>query len=160
MKIDVIHADYLNKLHAAHISELLNIYAMDPMGGGVPLREEVKKNVVKALAARPYALSVLAYSGSKPVGLANCFEMFSTFSCKSVLNIHDFMVVEAFRGQGISQRLLEEVEEIAKSKGCCKITLEVLSGNEVAKAAYRKFGFAGYELDPSAGSALFWQKTF
>jgi len=54
--------------------------------------------------------------------------------------------------------LLEKVEEVACSKGCCKITLEVLSNNEIAKCAYSKFGFAGYELDPEAGSALFWQK--
>jgi len=37
--------------------------------------------------------------------------------------------------------------------------LEVLSNNEVAKSAYSKFGFSGYELDPKAGAALFWQKT-
>ncbi|MFT5906124.1 MAG: ribosomal protein S18 acetylase RimI-like enzyme, partial [Cryomorphaceae bacterium] len=40
----------------------------------------------------------------------------------------------------------------------CKITLEVLSKNEVAKSAYQKFGFSGYELDPEAGKALFWEK--
>lgn len=50
------------------------------------------------------------------------------------------------------------VEEIAISKGCCKITLEVLSNNESAKVAYKKFGFSSYELDPKAGVALFWQK--
>jgi len=38
--------------------------------------------------------------------------------------------------QGISQMMLEKVEEIAKEKGCCKITLEVLSNNEVAKSSY------------------------
>lgn len=55
--------------------------------------------------------------------------------------------------------MLEKVEEIARSKDCCKVTLEVLSNNEVAKSAYRKFGFSGYELDPEAGFALFWQKS-
>ena len=55
--------------------------------------------------------------------------------------------------------MLNKVEEIALAKGCCKVTLEVLSNNIVAKSAYLKFGFAGYELDPKAGSALFWQKT-
>ena len=53
----------------------------------------------------------------------------------------------------------EKVEEIAISKGCCKLTLEVLSGNAVAKASYEKFGFSGYELDPKVGNALFWQKS-
>jgi hypothetical protein len=31
--------------------------------------------------------------------------------------------------------MLEKVEEIARSKHCCKITLEVLSHDEVAKSA-------------------------
>ncbi len=47
---------------------------------------------------------------------------------------------------------------MAKSKGCCKVILEVLSNNEPAKSAYSKFGFLGYQLDPAAGPALFWQK--
>ncbi len=54
--------------------------------------------------------------------------------------------------------MLDKVEEVAIEKGCCKITLEVLSKNEAAKSAYKKFGFSDYELDPNAGSALFWQK--
>ena len=54
--------------------------------------------------------------------------------------------------------MLAKVEEIAKEKGCCKITLEVLNKNEPAKSSYKKFGFSAYELDESAGSAMFWQK--
>ena len=50
------------------------------------------------------------------------------------------------------------VEEVALLKGCFKITLEVLSSNVPAKAAYEKFGFTGYELDPEKGHALFWEK--
>ena len=54
--------------------------------------------------------------------------------------------------------MLDKVELIAKERACCKITLEVLEGNEPAKSAYIKFGFAGFELDPKMGKALFWQK--
>ena len=67
-------------------------------------------------------------------------------------------MLNEFRGNGISQKMLEKVEEIARTKGCCKITLEVLSNNEAAKSAYRKFGFSDYVLDAKAGTALFWQK--
>ncbi|MDU0356030.1 GNAT family N-acetyltransferase [Paraglaciecola aquimarina] len=55
--------------------------------------------------------------------------------------------------------MLQKVEQIARQKDCCKITLEVLEGNEVAKNAYLKHGFAGYELDPEQGKAMFWQKV-
>ena len=34
----------------------------------------------------------------------------------------------------------------------------IYSGNIPAKKAYEQAGFEGYELDPSAGFAEFWQK--
>ncbi len=137
---------------------LLNDYASDPMGGGKPLGDEVKNKLVKELSKLPHAFSVIAYIENTPVGLVNCFEGFSTFACKPLVNIHDVVVLEKYRGHGISQKMLAKVEEIAISKGCCKMTLEVLSKNEAAKSAYRKFGFSDYALDPDAGTALFWQK--
>ena len=137
---------------------LLDAYASDPMGGGKPLRVEGKNNLVKELSRLPHAFSVIAYVDDTPVGLVNCFEGFSTFACKPLVNIHDVVVVDKYRGKGISQKMLAKVEEIAISKGCCKMTLEVLSKNEAAKSAYRKFGFADYALDPEAGTAHFWQK--
>ena len=89
----------------------------------------------------------------------NCFETYSSFKGKPLVNIHDVIVIKAFRGLGLSQLMLEKVEEIAKQKGCCKLTLEVLEGNEVAQHSYKKFGFEGYELDPAMGKAVFWQKS-
>ncbi len=55
--------------------------------------------------------------------------------------------------------MFERVENIAISKGCCKLTLEVLEGNRVTQSSYSKFGFSDYELDPKMGRALFWQKV-
>ena len=158
MNIEVVKANYLSQQHGREIPMLLDGYASDPMGGGQPLNENVKNNIVKALSKLPHAFSVIAYVDGQPAGLVNCFEAFSTFSCKPLINIHDFVVLNEYRCNGISQRMLDKVEEIAKTKGCCKVTLEVLSNNETAKSAYRKFGFSDYELDPKAGAALFWQK--
>lgn len=158
MTSELIFADYLNPKHAQHIVDLLNAYAEEPMGGGKPLAEEVKQNLVAGLAARNYAHKVIAYIDGEPAGLVNVFEAFSTFKAKPLMNIHDVVVIPEYRGLGLSQKMLEKVEELAKEKGCCKLTLEVLSGNAVAKSAYEKFGFSGYELDPKAGQALFWQK--
>lgn len=158
MNIRVIQADYQNPQHAADIPALLDGYAKDPMGGNQGLSEQTKQDLVAQLAKLPYAFSILCYVDNEPAGLVNCFEAFSTFQCKPLVNIHDLMVSSKFRGQNISQKMLEKVEEMANQKGCCKITLEVLSGNQVAKNAYLKFGFDGYELDPKIGNALFWQK--
>jgi len=158
MKVEVLIADYLNKQHAVDVGSLLNNYAEDPMGGGEPLSDFIKDNLAAELAKVPHAFSVIAYVDGKAAGLINCFELFSTFKCKPLINIHDIVVANEFRGAGISQLMLAKVEERAKEKGCCKITLEVLEGNDVAKSSYIKFGFDGYELDPKMGKALFWQK--
>jgi len=159
MTIEILKADYANPIHQADIPTLLNAYATDPMGGGQALLAQVQENLVPELAKLPHAFSVLAYVDGEAAGLVNCFEAFSTFACKPLINIHDLVVLERHRGKGLSQLMLDKVEEIARAKGCCKITLEVLSNNAIAKSAYLKFGFAGYELDPQAGSALFWQKS-
>jgi ribosomal protein S18 acetylase RimI-like enzyme len=74
------------------------------------------------------------------------------------MNIHDLAVKAEFRGQQIATALMKELEAIAKEKGCCKLTLEVLSNNKKAQQTYLRFGFVGYQLTPEAGHALFWQK--
>ena len=158
MNIKIIKADYLDDKHAKDIVMLMNTYASDPMGGGKPLPEEVKSNLAKALSKIPHAFSMIAYIDNYAVGLVTCFELFSTFSCKPLINIHDVIVLDKYRGNGLSQKMLKKVEDIAISKGCCKLTLEVLANNKIAKLSYSKFGFSDYQLDPKMGTALFWQK--
>jgi ribosomal protein S18 acetylase RimI-like enzyme len=158
MKIDVVRVDYQNERHAKDLAYLLNDYAEDVMGGGVPLAASVRQNIATVLSRVPQAFSLLAYVDDIPAGLVNCFEGFSTFKCQPLINVHDIAVVSDFRGLGLSQRMLDQVEVIAIEKGCCKITLEVLEGNKVAQQAYLKFGFDGYQLDPALGKALFWKK--
>ncbi|MFJ3484948.1 GNAT family N-acetyltransferase [Pseudomonas sp. NPDC090202] len=155
----VLQASYSNPVHAEAIGFLLNQYAEDVMGGGESLSLDTRSQLALELAKRPHAFSVLAFIAGEPVGLVNCFEGFSTFACRPLVNVHDVVVTAACRGQGISQKMLTKVEEIARQRGCCKITLEVLEGNTVAQGAYRKLGYAGYELDPQMGRAMFWQKA-
>ena len=159
MNFEILLADYKNKSHAADIIYLLDAYSKDPMGGGSPLSDFSKDNLIKKLSNIPHAFSVLCYVDNKPAGLINCFEVFSTFQCRPLINIHDVIVIAEFRGLGISQLMMKEVEGIARTSGCCKITLEVLERNEVAKNSYKKFGFVGYELNPLMGRALYWEKS-
>jgi ribosomal protein S18 acetylase RimI-like enzyme len=155
----VLQASYSNPVHADALGFVLNHYAEDVMGGGQSLSADTLQQLAGELAKRPYAFSVLAFVSGQPVGVVNCFEGFSTFACRPLVNIHDVAVLKEWRGKGISQKMLAKVEEIARQRGCCKLTLEVLQGNTVAQGAYRKMGFAGYELDPEMGQAMFWQKT-
>ena len=158
MHLEILQVDYSNPRHCQDLIELLDEYARDPMGGGQPLSSFVKANLAAALAKRPDALSLLAYVEGRAVGLVNCFEGFSTFACKPLLNIHDVVVLKDYRGRGISRQLLEQVEALGRTRGCCKLTLEVLEGNRVARQAYERYGFKGYELDPAMGQALFLEK--
>jgi ribosomal protein S18 acetylase RimI-like enzyme len=159
--IRICRADYANPLHAMAVVSLLDAYAHDPMGGGEGLGEFAKAHVVRELAQLPHAFSVLAFDGAgdnTPVGLVNCFQGFSTFACKPLVNVHDLAVLAAYRGQRIGERMLAFVEHRAKEMGACKLTLEVLSGNASAMRLYARAGFAAYELDPAAGQASLMQK--
>ncbi|MCW8907409.1 MAG: GNAT family N-acetyltransferase [Sedimenticola sp.] len=144
--------------HATALVALLDAYARDPMGGGKGLPETTRNGLVAALRQRRDLVAVLAFDRERPVGLVNCFEGFSTFRCQPLLNIHDVVVVPEYRRQGVARKMLLEVERIARERGCCKLTLEVLEGNKPAREAYRDLGFSGYELDPVMGRALFWEK--
>lgn len=160
----VVEANYANPTHADALVRLLDAYAQDPMGGGEGLSAFARSNVVAALAARPYAFSILAFSGgmdddaSRAVGLVNCIEGFSTFACQPLVNIHDLAVLPGYRGQRIGERMLERVEAIARARGACKLTLEVLQGNQGAHRLYQRMGFIHYALDPAMGQAQFLQK--
>ena len=151
-------ADLSSPLHAATIVELLNAYALDVMGGGTELTQYVKTNLIGELQKRSNCVVILAWVDGNPAGLVICFEAFSTFSCKPILNVHDFAVAAEYRGRGLSQEMLAKVQDIAIERGCCKLTLEVLEGNKIAQSAYKKFGFASYILDPEVGRAMFFEK--
>jgi len=159
--VRVLRADYANPAHASAVVAMLDAYASDPMGGGEPLSDFAKCNLVASLAARPQAFSVLAFLGADdatPVGLVNCIEGFSTFACRPLVNVHDVAVHSGYRGQRIGERMLALAEQIARERGACKLTLEVLSGNAGAMRLYQRVGFANYELDPAMGQAGFMQK--
>jgi len=154
----VRRADYGDTSDAAALVTLLDAYASDPAGGGEPLSAFAKTNLMRELAARPQAYSVLAFDGVQPVGLVNCIEGFSTFACKPLVNVHDVAVVASHRGRGIAEQMLREAERIAVERGAVKMTLEVLEGNASAVKLYVRIGFAGYQLGATMGTAQFLQK--
>lgn len=154
----VRQADYADPADAAALVRLLNAYASEPAGGGEPLSDHVQSNLVRELAARPQAFSILAFDRAVPVGLVNCIEGFSTFKCKPLVNVHDVVVLASHRGRGIAEAMLAEAERLARQRGAVKMTLEVLAGNLPACRLYHRVGYAGYQLDPAMGTAQFMQK--
>jgi len=156
--LKVQRVDYLNANDAQALVFLLNAYAQDPMGGGEALQPEAAARLCADLSRIASAASFIAWLDDKPIGLINCFEGYSTFKAKPLLNVHDIAVLAGHRGQGVGHALLKAAEEHARLRGCCKLTLEVLSGNVPAMRSYKRFGFEQYELDPAAGQAQFMQK--
>lgn len=156
--IQIIEADFSNNQQCNDYVRLLNDYACDVMGGGAELSPRVQQNICSEITMRDIVTVFIAYDTNQAIGLLTCMEVFSTFQCRAILNIHDVYVARDYRGQGNAIKLLQTAQQLALKQRCCKITLEVLQGNTVAKNAYLKFGFKGYELSPKMGSAQFWEK--
>ncbi len=144
---------------------LLDHYMRGPTGNGRPMDDALRARLPDELKRRPTVLCHVGYLDDaggvrRPVGLINCVEGFSTFAGRPLLNIHDIVVHEDYRRRGFASELLAHAEAVARARGCCKLTLEVLTGNRGAYDAYVAFGFRAYELDPAMGAATFMEKKF
>lgn len=156
--LKIMTVDYQDPQQMSDLLMLLDLYAQDSMGGGEPLSAACRQQLPQVLQQCAAAISLIAYQDGTPAGLLNAFQTVSTFAARPLINIHDLAVAPAFRGRRIATALLQHIEQIARERNCCKLTLEVLSGNHTARHTYHRCGFAGYELDPAQGHALFWQK--
>lgn len=67
---------------------------------------------------------------------------------KTSYYIHAIAVFELHRRQGLAEKLLERVEQVAKKIGQSEIALEVVSGNITALRLYDKFGFKKIKTVP------------
>ncbi|WP_242055476.1 GNAT family N-acetyltransferase [Nostoc flagelliforme] len=152
--IEIVEADLSMPAQAEAMVQLMDEYALDPMGGGKGLSDYVKANIRAELAKRFAAHVILAFVDAEPAGLVVCLEGFSTFACKPLLNIHDVIVALPYRGRGLSKLLLQKAEEIALDLGCCKLTLEVLEGNHVAQLEYNACGCRIIVIFNQAGSVV------
>ncbi len=157
-ELKITHVDYLDPQQGEDLVALLNAYALDPLGGNSPLSDEVKQSLPSKLAEVQGANSFIAYINDQPVGLLNAFMGFSTFNAAPLINIHDVFVAPEARGKGVVDALFAAIEALANDLSCCKITLEVLEENGVARSAYNRLGYKGYDLGEVGGEALFWQK--
>ena len=149
MGVEIVDADFGNPAHCAGIVAVLDSYAADPVGGGEPLTADVRDRLVAALRDHPTGSVLLAIEQERPVGIAVCFQGFSTFRARPLLNIHDLAVLPEWRGKGIGRRLLSSAEDRARRSGCCRLTLEVQEDNGRAVALYGSFGFSDLVMGDS-----------
>ncbi len=144
MTLHIQLADLDNVDDQAAIVTLLDHYSQHEMGSGRPLPDDVKSRLIDGLRAHPMSRIFIARSTvtnvAMPVGLAVCFVGFSTFKAKPLVNIHDLVVHESCRGQGIGGQLIDAVADYSKQLGGCAVTLEVRADNP-ARKLYAKKGF-------------------
>ncbi|UCD30965.1 MAG: GNAT family N-acetyltransferase [Desulfobacterales bacterium] len=156
--VEIVEADLSLTEHQHAVVELIDAYAIDPMGNGKPLSAEARRNLIPGLQKHPTTLLFLAYQEGKAMGIAVCFLGFSTFTARPLINIHDLAVLPAYRGHGAGRRLLQEIERKARDLGCCKLTLEVQENNHRARKVYAAAGFAQAVYKEAAGGSLFLAK--
>jgi GNAT superfamily N-acetyltransferase len=139
MQITTKRVDYSNPDDCRDLIYMQSEYAKHEMGHDPPELQRLPER----LSEFSTAFSVLAYEKDRsgPIGLINCFFGFSTFKSRRLVNIHDVIVTETHRGNGVSAALLSAVEQIASEHDCCRLTLEVYTDNTSAQRAYQKFGF-------------------
>lgn len=77
-------------------------------------------------------------------------------------HVTNIAVREAYRGQGLGERLLREMMRTASWLGALRMTLEVRVTNERAQRLYRKLGFdpaglrPGYYSDNNEDALIMW----
>ena len=59
--------------------------------------------------------------------------------------LYSLAVLPECRGRGIGSGLVRHAEEQLKLRGCLKINLQILQGNEAVQAFYRNLG---YQIEP------------
>lgn len=137
--------DFENPQHLTALTELINHYMMDSMGDVQPLNKLQQLRLVDGLANHPTAEVLFAIEDCKVVGLTTSFVNFSTFNVKPYLYIHDVIVLEEHRGNGVGRALMSKLIEQSVEKKYCKVTLEVREDNAVAQSLYGDLGFVKCE---------------
>ena len=105
----------------------------------------------------PYEICLAAHLGKTIAGYA---VLMISFDEGTISNI---AVGEAFRGQGIGERLLKELISRGNEKSAERFTLEVRVSNEPAISLYRKFGFEsvgvrrGFYEKPREDALIMWK---
>ena len=141
IQVTTKRVDYQDARDGRDLIVMLSEYARHELGQDPPGLQEIPQR----LADFPTAFSVLAHAregDQRPVGLINCFFGFSTFQSRRLVNIHDVIVTESCRGQGVTGIMMDAVKEIAEANDCCRLTLEVYANNDSAVRAYHKYGFS------------------
>lgn len=144
-KIEVLIGNIHNEEHQRAMLAQLNLYRQDPMGGVGAMDKTLENEVINGLKVQPNFVFFLAYYNNEIAGFANCFNNFSTFKGKQLLNIHDIAVDPHYRGNNIGRAIMDAIVDYCRKNQYCKVTLEVRTDNPIAQQLYKSLGFRDCE---------------
>ena len=68
--LEIVEANLSRKDHQRAVLELVNAYAMDPMGDGKPLLQaEVRRDLIPGLRQHPTTIIFVAFQRDKAIGI-------------------------------------------------------------------------------------------
>ena len=138
MPIEIRRIDYGDPravlIRAAMDAEMDALYA----GFGDGMSEAMSANIDAALTVHPEEMvsTVGAFDGDQLVGHAALRPFADALEVKRVI------VLPEYRGQGISKRIMGELETIAVERGVAKLVLQTGPRQQEAIALYEKLGYA------------------
>jgi len=98
--------------------------------------------LLRAAMEAGHCRCLLAFDGSRAVGVALYFFNFSTWTGTRGLYLEDLFVEPEARNGGVGLALFKALAKIAHAEGCPRMEWQVLAWNELAAGFYRGLGAA------------------
>lgn len=111
--------------------------AFERAEGAVTVTEDAMRDA--GFGECPVWIGWIAEENERPIGMAICFDRWSTWKGR-VLFLEDLYVVPEARGRGLGEQLLRIVAEHARAHGYVGLRWQVLDWNEGAVRFYERFG--------------------
>ncbi|KEA63633.1 hypothetical protein ADIMK_2199 [Marinobacterium lacunae] len=124
------------------LEALLRLYAQPDMDNGNTLSLEEAEQLFMRMACYPDYRIYLALSGERIVGTFALLIMDNLAHRGNRSGIIEDVAVEPdFQGQGVGHFMMEQALDLARAKGCYKVTLSSNLKRERAHAFYESLGF-------------------
>lgn len=100
---------------------------------------------IEEVLADPQAVLMTAQDEGKVVGMATLYVMPKT--TKRIAQVDDVVVSSAYRGQGLGEKLMRAITEVARERGVATVNLTSRPARVAAQKLYEKVGYEKRETD-------------
>lgn len=158
MAIEYRRIDYNDpaaiEIRALMDDEMGALYEGFDEGFDADLRAKIGRSFV--IHPKLMVVTIGAFDGERLVGHAALRESGDALEVKRVI------VLKEYRGQGISKRIMAELEDVARERGAHSLVLQTGNRQLEAIALYEKIGYTpigAYGLYPDVPGFLFYAKS-